>query len=150
MQISIRGGEAALKKKLLQKAHEMENDLLKIMQFVGEKAVKDARLMTKGEGGFGDVTGNLRSSIGYLITKNGQKVYSNVTGNATGIAAFWDAIKDRLSLRNDIYQLFLVAGMDYASHVESRGLNVITNQGQMMIVDLDRLIQKYKSKRMQV
>jgi len=150
MQISIRGGEAALKKKLLQKAHEMENDMLKIMQFVGEKAVKEARLMTKGEGGFGDVTGNLRSSIGYLITKNGQKVYSNVTGNATGIAAFWEAVKDRVSQRNDVYQLFLVAGMDYADYVESQGYSVISQQGLRMIVDLDRLVQKYKNKKMRV
>ena len=51
---------------------DVEEKMIMVMQYTGEQFVKDARQMKKSEGWFGDVTGNLRSSIGYFILKDGQ------------------------------------------------------------------------------
>jgi hypothetical protein len=44
------------------------------------------------------------------------------------------------------YQLIGVAGMDYASHVESKGYNVITSQGDIALVNIERLLNKFKDR----
>ena len=123
---------------------KVEADLVKILGYVGNKFVKDARLMTKAEGGFDDDTGNLRASIGYFILKDGEVIKENLKGKAEGK----NAAKNVLSTieKKSGYQLVGVAGMSYASDVESRGFNVITFQADTALIDLDRLLQKYASK----
>jgi len=126
---------------------KIESDIFRIMQYVGEKFIKDARLMSKAEGGFGDDTGNLRSSIGYFILRNGNIVKENLKGDgstkitADGMSAARRAVNEVEV--NSSLQLVGVAGMDYASAVESRGLNVITIQTDAALFDLRRMFDKY-------
>lgn len=116
-------------------ARQVEEDIIRSMHFAGETFVKDARLMTKAQGGFGDITGNLRSSIGYFILKDGEVIHENLTGTPEG----------KSTARTQLYlvekrkglQLVGMAGMNYASAVESRGLNVISFQADICLVDLD-------------
>jgi len=121
----------------LQKGYRtIENGIIKVFQFVGEEFVTDARNMTKSQGGFGDVTGNLRSSIGYFILKDGVIIKEDLEGTAEGILA----AKSILGYipKGSGYQLVGVAGMEYASDVESKGYNVITTQSDTALVSLDR------------
>ncbi len=115
----------------------MEKQIIKMLQYVGEEFVRDARRMHKAEGGFGDVTGNLRSSIGYFILKDGKIIQSNLEGNKEGANAAKRLIGE-LEKRQG-YQLIGVAGMNYATHVESKGLNVISLQSDMAIISLKEL-----------
>jgi hypothetical protein len=96
------------------------------------------------EGGFGDVTGNLRSSIGYFIVKDGKVIKENVklsdkgTDRHSGISqakTFIQGIKESDGLR-----IYGVAGMEYAQEVESRGLNVITVQADLAVIELKGML----------
>lgn len=121
---------------------KVESDLFKILAYVGEEFVKEARQMTKADGGFGDITGNLRSSIGYFILKDGKIVKENLKGSA-GIGKSAARIALNGVEKRDGYQLVGVAGMDYASKVESKGLNVISVQADTAIINLERILDKY-------
>src|SRR5678815_808718 len=60
----------AIDKKIAKEINRAENEILKKLSFIGENAVNDAR----GNGDYLDDTGNLRSSVGYTILKNGETV----------------------------------------------------------------------------
>lgn len=126
----------------------IENGIIKILQYAGEQFVKDARdgLNIAGafpKGDYTDRTVNLRSSIGYFVLNNGVLVDSFIDGTADGVAAGKELLK---SIPQSGYQLVGVAGMDYASYVESKGYNVITSQKDMAIVNIERLLQKFKDR----
>lgn len=125
-------------------AAQIEMDILNAMRFAGEQFVRDARSMSKEEGGFGDVTGNLRSSIGYFILKDGHLFESDLKGTTEGQLAaqiVLATIGHRMG-----YMLVGVAGMNYASHVESRGLNVISLQADAAIIDLTKYFKAIENK----
>lgn len=136
--------KALVHQDLIKWREKVEDDLVKILGYVGNKFVREARLMTKAEGGFDDDTGNLRASIGYFILKDGDVIKENLKGKAEGK----NAAKNVLSTieKKSGYQLVGVAGMSYASEVESRGYNVITFQADTALIDLERMLRKYASK----
>ena len=119
---------------LNQFAQDIEDDIIESMKQAGEDFVTGAREMGKSKGGFGDVTKALRSSIGYVIRKDGEIIFGDFKGNTEGVAAAKRAVEEVDKV--DGLQLIGMAGMDYASRVESRGLNVITVQGDALFVDL--------------
>ena len=115
----------------------------------GEEFLTNAReqMQDHAMGTYKDITANLRNSIGYFIFYNGKNVFQNpATGEYTGpesegklpeseIAAInLTAIKD--VIKPEGFQLIGVAGMEYASHVESKGYNVISYQADICLVDL--------------
>lgn len=106
--------------------------LINTYKFVGEGFVAQARSKTPAEGSFNDITGNLRSSIGYIILMDGKQLTANFqqTGGgsdkATGTAkgkTFAEEVA--INFPRGIV-LIVVAGMQYAAAVESRGKDVIT------------------------
>jgi len=125
-----------------------EGKLIELLEFVGGNFVRDARKMDKSVGGFGDITGNLRSSIGYFIVKDGVIIREDVELSEIGtdrhsgmnkVKAFIHQIKESDGLR-----IYGVAAMNYSVYVEAKGFNVITTQADMLVVDLKDLMSKLK------
>lgn len=112
--------------------------LIKVLKDTGRKFVEQAQSMTVAEGGFRDSSGNLRSSIGYFLYNGENLIDSYFDGNSEGKEAAI-ALANRVSRTNGL-QLLGVAGMDYAEAVESRGLNVITVQANMVLVNLRTIL----------
>lgn len=108
---------------------EVERQIIESLCRIGEEAVKLAKLIPS-ERGFTDQTGNLRSSIGYVVVKDGKPVnvsFAAVKGGHVGVNE-----GQRLALQvgskiTDGYALVVVAGMNYAVHVESKGRDVLTS-----------------------
>lgn len=106
--------------------------ILQTYQFAGEEFVRNARIKTAADGGFNDITGNLRSSIGYIILQNGKQIYQNFeeapigTDRETGKAQGLIYAIELASTYSKGIVLICVAGMDYAAAVESKGKDVIT------------------------
>lgn len=101
---------------------EMTQKIVHRLQYVGEECVNEARKKHS----YCDQTGNLTSSIGFLIAVDGGVVFESFkgateAGKRAGIQLARDVIK---SYPNDVVLVF-VAGMDYASHVANRGYDVI-------------------------
>lgn len=93
---------------------------------IARQCVADARNKSKNEGGFDDQTGNLRASMGYVIYYNGKLAKQDFEGVEKGK-------KIGSELANKIgkeyvkgWVIVIVAGMEYASHVEALGYDVIT------------------------
>jgi len=103
---------------------------VRIFQFSGEHFVNTARNLRT----YKDVTGNLRSSVGYLILANNEVMDAsfgegvpkfNGEGKAKGEA---EAIK---KVRNDKGVVMVgIAGMEYGRDVEAKGKDVITGPAE--------------------
>jgi hypothetical protein len=104
----------------------VELRILKRLQYLGEMCVTHAR----NNGSYLNQTGNLRSSIGYVIFKDGVAIKENyevVKGGSEG------AIKGKILAQKvgakykEGYTLVVTAGMNYAAAVESRGKDVLAS-----------------------
>lgn len=108
---------------------KISNTSLEALQYMGEQFVNNAR----ARGNYRDRTGNLRSSIGYIILNDGNIIERNFEkagkgndGN-TGRAKGEDVAADLAFLYPKGMILIGVAGMEYAYWVETRHhLDVIT------------------------
>ncbi|MBK5722427.1 hypothetical protein JGH11_16240 [Dysgonomonas sp. Marseille-P4677] len=106
----------ALKKKV-------EQVIIRNLQYVGEHAINIAR----EQGSYTDQTGNLRSSIGYIIAKDGDIKESagfdpsanSGTEGEEGAGDGENFAIEQLDNYPKGYVLIIAAGMNYASYVES-------------------------------
>jgi hypothetical protein len=111
----------------------VENLIIQNLSYVGEHAVTIAR--EQHAGNYTDRTGNLRASVGYVILKNGETVFSggfdpsaanNRTDGNTG-AKEGRALAEQLKGNyRDGFVLIVIAGMYYGVYVEKRNYNVLT------------------------
>ena len=102
-------------------------------QRIGETFVTNAR----NNGNYKDHTGNLRSSIGYVILKDGEQLFENfksfpsvdpkAEGTSVGSENAKAAIDDIAQQFPTGFVLIVVAGMDYAAAVESKNYDVLTS-----------------------
>lgn len=95
---------------------------------IGELSVALARTM----GNYTDRTGNLRSSIGYVVADGGKVVasssFDSVLGASEGPQA-GRSLAESLASHSNGLSLILVAGMDYAQYVADKGFDVLDSAG---------------------
>ena len=101
----------------------IEQRIIWTLAMVGEQFVNDARNTQT----YQDQTGNLRSSIGYIIAKDGIIIQENIEGKAEGKAYAKEVANEVLRENTSGFVLIGVAGMEYACAVESKGYSVITS-----------------------
>ena len=107
---------------------EVDRQLIESLTRVGEEAVKLAKMIPP-ERGFKDRTGNLRSSIGYAVLVDGKPVnvaFAAVKGGHAGVNE-GQRLALQVGSKTEGYALVVVAGMNYAVHVESKGRDVLTS-----------------------
>jgi hypothetical protein len=99
---------------------------------VGLQFVRDSRLKSKPEGGFDDQTGNLRSSIGFILMYDGNIIHEDFELSDKGTEKIQGLTAGR-GMADDIskeypkgWAIITVAGMEYASWVEAKSYDVIT------------------------
>ena len=134
----------SITQKLEKEIANINNAVLNELKYVALEFVKTARSKTDMQGSFEDQTGNLRSSIGYLIFKNGQPVDENFDVTAQGqegkrLGYEYGVNRSQSELG---YVLIVVAGMNYAVYVESKGFDVITGSSFKAESDLKAAFDK--------
>lgn len=90
--------------------------------------------LAKNTDTYTDRTNNLRSSIGFVLYKDGQKVGASFAktgkgdeGNGAAGASRGESVAESVAAKYASgYVVVLVAGMDYAAYVEAKGFDVIT------------------------
>lgn len=122
----------------------IQNELVR----VGLEFVRNARINAD----FTDRTGNLRSSIGFVLLKDGQNVFEDFErsgsgknpekGIPTAKQFMFEGLKG--SEMNRGFVLAVVAGMDYAVFVESRGFDVITSSAMKADSNLKTAMESLK------
>lgn len=125
------------------KKENIEQAIINRLKFVGEKFVINAR----DSGTYTDRTGNLRSSIGYIIVKDGKVLENSFPGSIekgkkTGLGIALDAA-DKFPTG---IVLIVVAGMDYAAAVESYHKDVLTASSITAEDDLIKSFKELKTK----
>ena len=104
------------------KMHAYRNAVLARLNQAGEKFVN----MARDSGNYTDRTGNLRSSIGYIITYNGEPLFETFPGDKPDGVTKGKALASA-EAKHSGYCLVVVAGMDYAAAVEAlENYDVIT------------------------
>lgn len=118
---------ADIERMLQEKIAKYEEKIVRILRNVGEKCINEAREY----GSYQDRTGNLRSSIGYIVLKDGKPIEK---GGFQLTKSGNDGQKEGETFINKVtsqypkgFVLVVVAGMKYASYVEARNYNVLTS-----------------------
>ncbi|OFY44006.1 MAG: hypothetical protein A2X18_07710 [Bacteroidetes bacterium GWF2_40_14] len=115
---------------------------------VGEECVNVARNLNPSEGSYTDQTGNLRSSIGYVVIDDGviirkggfQQVHTGSEGVMKGRLT-----ADELAISySDGLVLIVIAGMKYAAYVEAMNYDVLTSSELYARKRVPELIEKLK------
>lgn len=103
---------------------------------------------------FKDDTSNLVSSIGFVLAKNGEiismggfeaKGGPNGDG-AEGVRKGKEYAEELARSSGKGYVLIIVAGMDYASYVEAKGYNVLTESGKYLESEANKMIERILKK----
>ncbi len=152
----------AIHKKLEEANARVRKGIILNLQRLGEMCVNEAR---QG-GSYQDHTGNLRSSTGYIIVENGRIIKrggftdipmtgggkvgnarnngSDAKGSSVG-AAVAEAIAERDFSDFFAPVLIVVAGMNYAFYVETRGYNVLSTAEHLAKARLPEMMKQLKS-----
>lgn len=109
--------------------------IIVMLQYVGELCVKHAR----ENGSYTDQTGNLRNSIGYVLVYNGDIISSNFEERVKGkVLSTANGMLEGVKLAEHLakqstkgYSVIVVAGMNYAMHVESLNKDVLDGAERM-------------------
>lgn len=119
----------------------IETVIVNVLNRVGLLCVTEAR----NNGSYIDQTGNLRSSIGYAVLKNGipfnTSNFESVKGGAEGSKEGVDFVKQLAGIYGTGLVLIVVAGMEYAAYVETKR-NVLTSSEQLAKVLVPQLLGK--------
>ena len=117
--------------------------ILRRMAWVGENAVN----LQRENGNWTDQTGNLRSSIGYIIVKDGSVVQrGNLEQVKNGEQGVQNAISYLEQLASETPQnvvLIIVAGMEYAEYLKKRGYDVLDSAEMYASRELPKQLAKY-------
>lgn len=125
------------------------------LQYVGETVVNEIR--TSHISDWNDQTGNLRSSIGYILAVDGQPLnmsgFDRVDGpdrdktTEDGSASGRSYAQNLCSLYPRGIALIVVAGMEYAAYVEAMENKVVLAQGEIEARKLvSEMIQRLNSR----
>jgi len=111
----------------VQQLRRIELSVVNTLMYIGEQCINEA----KNNGAYTDQTGNLRSSIGYVVLHNGRVVspmkFEQVKQGGKGLKNGKKFINELIGQYSKGFALIVVAGMDYAAYVEARGLNVLAS-----------------------
>ena len=130
-------------------AKEAERLTIRALSFLGEKCVIEARDRSQEESWF-DQTGNLRSSVGYVIVANGEirtvEGFKQTKGGTEGVAT-GKALAERLAASYPTgYALIVVAGMNYAAKVEAMDNKVVLASAELFARrELPGMMQKLRT-----
>lgn len=127
---------------IIDKATEIaENRLIVYFSNVGNEAVDEA----VSSGDYTDRSGNLRSSIGFVVSRHGKVAndggFWHIKNGSEG-QNIGRAKAVRIASETEGIALILVAGMDYAQVVADKGYNVLDSAERLA----HKLVSQLKSK----
>lgn len=118
-----------------------QDAIINLLMYVGENCIREARL----NHGYKDQTGNLSSSMGYLILNNGITVKSGgldtVKQGSEGSVEGGKFLAELASSNRTGIVLIVVAGMNYAAYVETN-YNVLASSELIAQTMVPRLMKQ--------
>lgn len=140
---------SALDRLIDQKVDTWLESIMEKYRKAGRQFTERARSKVKSGpftgGGFGNITYDLRSSIGYLLMYNGMVIESYFPTVSTGKdgSTTGDAYAREIATGNSFdngIALICVAGKEYAYYVEAKGYDVISGSSDHFDTELTNLL----------
>lgn len=133
---------------LKEEAERIQKLTIRALSYLGELCVKDARDRPPEDSWF-DQTGNLRSSIGYVIAYRGNIIkysdFNQVKQGTEGTRAGKELAEEIAKRISKDYALVVVAGMNYAEFVEARdNKDVLAHPELFAKSQLPKMMEKLK------
>lgn len=133
----------------LEAAERMEDRMIHALAALSDECVAEARNRTEETSWF-DHSGNLRSSIGYVIVANGRIVqysdFNQVKQGFEGIKKGRELAEELARKYSSGYALIVVAGMNYAELVEAMDNKVVLASAELYArQELPKMMVKLKS-----
>lgn len=123
------------------------DELVEQLRKHGKEFTKRARAKTKAQGGFNNITWNLRSSIGFCLVYENKVVESyfppikgGTTGEKTG-ANYAKGVAYEVKQSKHEVVLVLVAGEHYAEYVADKDIDVIGRSTEVFEAEINKLWQ---------
>ncbi len=131
MPVKLTSPLSDIQKYMQQQLKRQERTLVNTLMYIGTQCVNRAR----ESNGYKDQTGNLRSSIGYIVAVNGrvrsasdfQPVGGSIGNGEQGSKTGRDYAKELVAQYPQGAVLIVVAGMHYAKYVAATGRDVIAS-----------------------
>lgn len=146
MRIKATFSSSSIAEVLKTKVKQIEEAIITELFAVGITCVAEA----VSKGSYTNRTYNLRSSIGFVVVKNGSVVMVGgfeSSGSGSDGAAKGAAFATSLASLHPVgYGLILVAGENYASYVESRGFNVLSSAHSLGKLEFNTAVKTIKAK----
>lgn len=131
---------ADIERMLQQKIALYQEKIVRILRIVGEKCINEART----NGSYQDQTGNLRSSIGYVVLQDGKPIekggFKLAKSGGNGQKEGETFINKVISQYPSGFVLVVVAGMKYAAYVEARNYNVLSSAELLAEKEVPKLL----------
>ncbi len=115
----------------------VQNFYIKLIEALEFTAIEIRDLAKSGKNGIKDYidrSNNLRSSIGFVLYKDGEQISSNFVKSGAGSEGdgnkgtqVGESVAESIAIEYPKgFVVVMVAGMDYAAYVEAKGYDVIT------------------------
>lgn len=118
MGIKLKTPETAIQRAVENKAKAIKYAMFTALSMIGEECIGIAR----DQGNYKDQTGNLRSSIGFMVVQDGKvklrKGFEQVKEGAEGVKTGKKAVAEVAKQFPEHSVLIVVAGMKYGIYVE--------------------------------
>lgn len=139
---------AEIHKMLMEEAERVNMLAVRALSRLGEQCVKRVR-DRGGDESWNDQTGNLRSSVGYVIAHNGSIVqysdFEQVKKGSEGVKTGKELAEELVKRFSNDYALVVVAGMNYAEFVEAMDNKDVLASTELWVRDqLPKMLEKLK------
>ena len=125
------------------------HDIIRDMCYVGEQCINQARSVNS----YKDQTGNLRSSIGYVVVEDGNIIqmssFETVPPKNPKQGDKYTGSEDGKSFAKELASqypsgicLIVVAGMKYATYVSAKGLDVLDSAELLADKEVSKILKK--------
>jgi hypothetical protein len=129
---------------MLQFKQRQERAILRRLKKIGEEAINTARISRR----YHDQSGNLTSSIGYVVLRRGSIVkMAGFDKTKEGDEGVRQGEILATSLAKDYphdFALIVVAGMDHAAYVEVKGLRGMTAAELQSKASIEQFVKRFK------
>lgn len=127
----------------------LKEEFERTLKFLGEECVTMVRNPHPKD--WNDITGNLRSSIGYAIYEQGlekmRSAFVSVNGGQEGSARGNEYVTELAKLYSSTYALVVVAAMNYAEYVEAKeSRDVLASAELYAMSKIDSYLARAKAK----
>ena len=133
---------------LMKEAERVDRLTIRALSYLGEQCVIRVR-DRGGDKSWYDQSGNLRSSVGYVIAHDGSIIqysdFNQVKQGSEGVKVGKDLAEELARRYSNDYVLVIVAGMNYAEYVEAMDNKDVLASTELWSIDqVPKMLEKLK------